>query len=120
VCGATNGSEQEVTLGHRQGFRWLTPQQHAIGLELTGLWIDVDVRQVVVVDQVGFLHVAAAFDHGDFLFQTQGFGQAGILRHLADENQAGGVQRPAEAGEPCASCKYLCPGLSHSLVGVIF
>ncbi|MNR11116.1 hypothetical protein D3C85_1274040 [compost metagenome] len=51
------------------------------------------------MDQVGFLHVAATFDHGDFLLQTQGFGQACILCGLADEGHAGGVQRAAEAGE---------------------
>ena len=69
-------SEQEITLGHRQHIRRFAPQQNAVSLDLISLRIDLDVWQVVVVDQVGFLHLAATFDHGDFLFQAQGFAQA--------------------------------------------
>ncbi|MNY37882.1 hypothetical protein D3C86_1724710 [compost metagenome] len=51
------------------------------------------------MNQVGFLHVATAFDHGDFFLQTQGFRYPGFLCRLADKGQAGGMQRAAITGE---------------------
>jgi hypothetical protein len=64
-------SEQKVPLRHGQHFRGFAPQQHAIGLDLIRLWIDVDFWQVVIVDKIGFFYVATALYHADFLFQTQ-------------------------------------------------
>lgn len=50
-------SKQKVPLRHRQHVRRLAPQQHTVGLDLIGLWVDFDVRQVIVVDQVFFCTV---------------------------------------------------------------
>nr|GEW53102.1 chaperone protein DnaJ A6, chloroplastic [Tanacetum cinerariifolium] len=91
--------KQKIPLRHRQDVGRLAPQQHAVGLDLIGLRVDVDVGQVVVVDQVCLGHIAAALDHTDLFLQTQLFRNAGIEGCLADEGQAAGVQRATVAGE---------------------
>lgn len=64
-------SKQKIPLRHWQHIGRLAPQQHPVGLDLIGLRVDFDVRQVIVVDQVFFLHGTAAFDDTDLLLQAQ-------------------------------------------------
>src|SRR3990167_6224785 len=75
-------SEQKVALRHRQHIGWFAPQQLAIGLDLIVLRIHLDVRQVVVVDQVRLLHLAATFDHANLFLQPELLRHTGIERCL--------------------------------------
>src|SRR5690606_6236475 len=97
VMGAS--SEQEVTLRQRQHGGRLAGEQLAVGAHLVGLRVDLDMRLVVVVDQVALADRTCAAHGAQRLAEAEPATDVRFEGGLRDEGQRGGLQCAAVAAE---------------------